>query len=41
MMHVFSLIYPVIITEQVFKSQILKRFTFLKILGKNAILGIF
>ena len=35
---VLSLIYPVIITEQVRKSQFLKCFTFLKIFGKTRIL---
>ena len=38
-MHVLSLIYPVMINQQVCQSQILILFTFLKILGKTRILG--
>ena len=40
-MHVLGLIYPVIITEQVCRSQILQYFTFLKIWEKNANFGIY
>ena len=37
-MHVFSLIYPVIITKHVCKSQILKCFACVKILEKREFL---